>query len=410
MKPIYYTMFFLASVLISCKSEIKKSPSIISETEENIIEVLVSPVSGNSSLPRLISSGDKLFMSWVEKTDTLVTLKYAFFKDNTWNEPEEIISGTDWFVNWADYPAIAENNGNILTSLLQKSASGTYTYDVKLNLFSKEKGSWKNNFILNLDDTQSEHGFVSMLPYKDDSFFVTWLDGRNTVNVDRKKNQMTLRGAVVTSEGAIIQDTQLDERVCDCCQTSATMTPNGPVVVYRNRSQDEIRDIDIVRWENGSWTAPITIVADDWYLPGCPVNGPAIDAFGENLAVAWYTAADDNSRVIISFSEDSGKTFGLPFRLDHGDALGRVDLAMLDSESAVVSWLEPSGEDTLIQLIKIQSNGMKTEPITISKTSAERSSGFPQLEILGDRIYIAWTSLEDDNTTIKVVSVLKESL
>ena len=410
MKPVYYTMFFLASVLISCKSEIKKSPSIISETEENIIEVLVSPVSGNSSLPRLISSGDKLFMSWVEKTDTLVTLKYAFFKDNTWNEPEEIISGTDWFVNWADYPAIAENNGNILTSLLQKSASGTYTYDVKLNLFSKEKGSWKNNFILNLDDTQSEHGFVSMLPYKDDSFFVTWLDGRNTVNVDRKKNQMTLRGAVVTSEGAIIQDTQLDERVCDCCQTSATMTPNGPVVVYRNRSQDEIRDIDIVRWENGSWTAPITIVADDWYLPGCPVNGPAIDAFGENLAVAWYTAADDNSRVIISFSEDSGKTFGLPFRLDHGDALGRVDLAMLDSESAVVSWLEPSGEDTLIQLIKIQSNGMKTEPITISKTSAERSSGFPQLEILGDRIYIAWTSLEDDNTTIKVVSVLKESL
>lgn len=410
MKPIYYTMFFLASVLISCKSEIKKSPSIISETEENIIEVLVSPVSGNSSLPRLISSGDKLFMSWVEKTDTLVTLKYAFFKDNTWNEPEEIISGTDWFVNWADYPAIAENNGNILTSLLQKSASGTYTYDVKLNLFSKEKGSWKNNFILNLDDTQSEHGFVSMLPYKDDSFFVTWLDGRNTVNVDRKKNQMTLRGAVVTSEGAIIQDTQLDERVCDCCQTSATMTPNGPVVVYRNRSQDEIRDIDIVRWENGSWTAPITIVADDWYLPGCPVNGPAIDAFGENLAVAWYTAADDNSRVIISFSEDSGKTFGLPFRLDHGDALGRVDLAMLDSESAVVSWLEPSGEDTLIQLIKIQSNGMKTEPITISKTSAERSSGFPQLEILGDRIYIAWTSLEDDNPAIKVVSVLKESL
>lgn len=410
MKPIYYTMFFLASVLISCKSEIKKSPSIISETEENIIEVIVSPVSGNSSLPRLISSGDKLFMSWVEKTDTLVTLKYAFFKDNTWNEPEEIISGTDWFVNWADYPAIAENNGNILTSLLQKSASGTYTYDVKLNLFSKEKGSWKNNFILNLDDTQSEHGFVSMLPYKDDSFFVTWLDGRNTVNVDRKKNQMTLRGAVVTSEGAIIQDTQLDERVCDCCQTSATMTPNGPVVVYRNRSQDEIRDIDIVRWENGSWTAPITIVADDWYLPGCPVNGPAIDAFGENLAVAWYTAADDNSRVIISFSEDSGKTFGLPFRLDHGDALGRVDLAMLDSESAVVSWLEPSGEDTLIQLIKIQSNGMKTEPITISKTSAERSSGFPQLEILGDRIYIAWTSLEDDNPAIKVVSVLKESL
>ena len=39
----------------------------------------------------------------------------------------------------------------------------------------------------------------------------------------------------------------LDARACDCCQTDAAMTSAGPVVVYRNRTEEEIRDIYIAR-------------------------------------------------------------------------------------------------------------------------------------------------------------------
>ena len=49
-------------------------------------------------------------------------------------------------MNWADFPAIAENNGSILTNVLQKSAEGTYTYDIRLQLFSKQKNTWKKAF------------------------------------------------------------------------------------------------------------------------------------------------------------------------------------------------------------------------------------------------------------------------
>ncbi len=402
-----YSILYLLLILViqSCKTE-NKDPSLIT-SEAPRIQLVTSPVDGYSSLPRLFSNGNILFMSWVEKHDTVTTLKYANYIADVWSEPKEISSGTDWFVNWADYPTISENNGNVLSSLLQKSASGTYTYDIRLNLFSNETNSWKNNFLLNLDGTQSEHGFVSMLPYKNDSFFVTWLDGRTTVNVSKGKEQMTLRGAIITSEGKIEKDLLLDNRTCDCCNTAAAMTPDGPVVVYRDRSQEEIRDIAIVRRVNGSWTEPQIVFEDNWYIPGCPVNGPEIDSFESNLALAWFTAANDNPKVQVAFSEDNGKAFGLPFRIDNGNAIGRADIVMLDRKSAAVLWMEPSGVDTVIRLVKVSSNGTINEPITISKTRSERASGFPQLEILGDKLFVAWTSLENEIPTIKIVSVLK---
>ena len=402
--------FLIIIILISCKSEIKKLDETLSSKNGMVVQELSNPTLINSSLPKLYSNGEQLYMSWVEKQDTVTVLKYSFFKNNNWSIPEEITSGTDWFVNWADYPAIAENNGNILTNLLQKSANGTYTYDVKLNLYSKEKESWKNNILLNLDGTHSEHGFVSILPYNEDSFFVTWLDGRTTVNVPKGEEQMTLRGAIITNDGDITQDTLLDDNTCECCNTAATITQNGPVVVYRNRSEDEIRDIGIVRWEDGQWTQPQIVIEDNWHIPGCPVNGPEIDALGSNLAMAWFTAANDNPKVQVAFSDDNGKTFGLPYRIDNGNAIGRVDVIMLNDNSAAVLWMEPSGVDTVIQLVKVTASGVINDPITISKTRSERSSGFPQLELVGDQLYIAWTSLENENPSVKVVSVLNKDL
>ncbi len=405
-----FSLFIIVSVF-SCKSEVEKSKSITSETKkESVIQLLSNPTQSKSSLPRLFSNGNEIYMSWVEKQDTLTVLKFANYSNGKWSNSEEITSGNDWFVNWADFPALAVNNGNILTNILQKSADGTYTYDVKLNLFSKEKKEWKTNFLLNLDGKQSEHGFVSMLPSGEDSFFVTWLDGRTLVDMPKGKEQMTLRGAIITKDGEITQDVLLDDRTCECCNTAAAMTENGPIVVYRNRSEEEIRDIGIVRFENGTWTAPQIVIEDNWHIPGCPVNGPAIDASGSSVAMAWFTAANDNAKVQIAFSEDNGVSFGLPVRIDNGNAIGRVDLVMLDEKTAVVSWMEPSGLDTVIKAVKVFSDGRQEKSLIISKTRSERSSGFPQMEVLGDKIYFAWTSLEEKEPTIKFVSVLKENL
>jgi len=140
------------------------------------------------------------------------------------------------------------------------------------------------------------------------------------------------------------------------------------------------------------------------------VNGPAIDSFKDAVALAWFTAENDKPRVQVIFSDDQGETFGIPYRIDTGNAIGRVDLVMLDKDNAVISWMEPDGVDTLIQILKIASDGTESLPITITKTRSERSSGFPQMELLNDKLFIAWTSLENKEPTIKIASVLTSKL
>ena len=401
----------MISLLVSCKTETSKSePAVLVNKRHTAIIEIKTPSSINSSLPRLFSNGEDLLMSWIQNKDSIASLKYSKFNGINWTAPTEIISGSDWFVNWADFPAIADNNGSILTNILKKSAEGTYTYDIHLQLYSKQKNTWKNNILLNQDGIKSEHGFVSMLPYNNDSFFVTWLDGRTLVGVSKENEQMTLRAAFIDAEGEISNDILLDDKTCECCNTAATMTSNGPIVAYRDRSDTEIRDISIVRFVNGNWTAPKNVYQDHWEIPGCPVNGPAIDSFNDAVALAWFTAENDNPRIQVSFSENQGETFGLQYRVDNGNAIGRVDIVMIDQNNAVVSWMEPDGIDTLIQILKVSSNGEKNIPITITKTRSERSSGFPQLELVGDRLYVAWTSLEDKKPTIKIVTVLASDL
>ena len=107
---------------------------------------------------------------------------------------------------------------------------------------------------------------------------------------------MTLRAAIVSERGEVSKDILLDNRSCDCCQTTAAITTNGPVVIYRDRSEEEIRDISIVRQVEGKWTAPKVIHSDNWQINGCPVNGPKVASLGNNLAVAWFTAAGDQPK------------------------------------------------------------------------------------------------------------------
>lgn len=411
MKLYFYCISFIGLILFSCKSEIKKTTTLASEVNKEILLKLNSPSQKNSSLPKLFSNDNGLYMSWVENTDSLSILNYARYQNEQWSEAYKITFGADWFVNWADFPTITENNGTVLTHILQKSAPDTYTYDVKLNMFSEVDETLKNNILLHNDGTKSEHGFVSMLPYKENQFFITWLDGRKTVNVPKGKEQMTLRAAFISSEGKITGDTQIDNRICDCCQTSATQSNSSILVAYRDRSEEEVRDISVVRWnENNGWSKPAVIGNDNWKINGCPVNGPSIDAFNENVALAWFSGSNDNPRVQIAFSQDEGDTFGLPIRIDAGNAIGRVNVAMMDKNTAFVLWMEPKGNDTLIQLVKAQANGEMGKVFTVSKTRAERASGFPQLEIVEEKVYIAWTSLEEEKPQIKTVSLLIKNL
>jgi hypothetical protein len=375
--------------------------------EKKIVHYINAPTVGESSLPYLFSNTEKTMMSWVEKSgDSLVKLKYADLVDGEWKEPKEIINGKDWFVNWADFPMIAENNGHLFSHVLKKTSSGPFSYDVKLNVLPKGQSRWTTNLPLHNDSTATEHGFVTALPIKSDSFFVTWLDGRNTVsNGHEHGGAMNIRAAEVSPNGGVNAESLLDDRTCDCCQTTAAITSNGPVVLYRDRLEDETRDISIVRMVNGSWTEPKAIYNDNWKIKGCPVNGPKADALDNDLAVAWFTAADNQPKVNVTFSADGGENFDVPIQINEADAMGRVDVLLLDHENAIVSWMETLEDEAQIKTVKVHTSGKKSVPITICRLDSSRKTGFPQMELVGDKVYFAWTDLSDEITTVKMAYV-----
>jgi hypothetical protein len=413
---IVIVIFVFLSV-VSCKKEKEKEKEIVESIvkAESVVKFIESPASNNSKQPFLFSSENTLFMSWTQKmNDSLYALKYSELNNNKWKQPVEINKGSNWFVNWADFPAIAENNGNLITHFLQKSDPATFAYDVHLQLSNTKGSDWNTDFVLHTDNTKTEHGFVTLLPYKEDAFFVTWLDGRNTGGEDHRdavdsKSAMNVRAATVLPTGKVINDILVDAKTCDCCQTSAAITSNGPIIVYRDRSDEEVRDIYISRLLDGRWTTPKSINNDNWVINGCPVNGPKADSYKNTLVVAWFTAANNIPKVNVIFSDDNGENFDVPIQIDNNNPIGRVDVALLGEQNALVSWMESTEDGAEIKVIKVSKNDKKHTPIVITSLLASRTSGFPQIEVVNNTVYIAWNDKIDNQLTIKMASVLLDA-
>ncbi len=373
------------------------------------VNSLNSPATSPAAEPFLFTdSKNHVYLSWIEKQDTINYFKFSRLENNQWTEPTKIASGSSWFVNWADYPMLAVNNNNFLAHYLERSGTSTYAYDVAL-VKSLDGNDWSKPFLLNTDGKQAEHGFVTILPYGD-NFFIAWLDGRNTVMEGMEGDQhnghqgaMSLRAAVIDTNGNRLNEWELDNKTCDCCQTTAAITSNGPVVVYRDRSDEEIRDMSIVRLINNEWTKPQPVHEDRWKIAGCPVNGPRISNYENTLAVAWFTAASDSAHVNVSFSSDGGATFDKPVRIDEGETIGRVDIAMLGSDKAMVSWMEGSK----IKARVVHKDGMIDKSIEVANSSGTRSSGFPQMTKAGDQLIFAWTDDQDKNIKVSSLSISK---
>ncbi|MFT5998866.1 MAG: hypothetical protein ACI81P_001321 [Neolewinella sp.] len=373
-------------------------------------------------LPRFAQQDSTFILSFVRSTEQQSELHYALHTfDNKWgillDRPIHVDS--NMFINWADFPSITVYTPDIpnpppmykyyWAHWLQYSGKGTYDYDVMGMNFGDRV--FFDPVKLHQDTVSAEHGFVSTANLGQSDIQVSWLDGRYTKEVGaaagaadgetQEEDHGHGHGGAMTLRTKALSDSvsvELDHRVCDCCNTATTATKDLVMVAYRDRSEQEIRDIGyVIKPTGGEWSTPKLVHADNWEISGCPVNGPALAANDAgNIAVIWYTAPADRAQIRFSRYDAANDAFSPPLLLDDNTPLGRVDLQLAEDGTAYATALttKEDTDDAFLTLWTISPSGEVSRE-DLATTSAARSAGFPKIALFQNKLYWTRTVLGD---------------
>lgn len=352
------------------------------------VEAIPNPAGPGASGGSLAVSPDgRVWLTWIEPAPGGHVLRFATRgpEQQSWSEARTIAQGPDWFVNWADFPALTAGEDGRATVVwfvnnpVSAASAGAHPghghgYHARISRTADGGRTWSTPERLTRESESVE--FVSLATLPDGRVLAAWLDGRGK---HRPGDAQRLYARIL---GDSALDTLVDPSVCDCCQTTLTTFPDGSALVaYRGRTADEIRDIRVARFDGVKWEAPRPLGVDGWKISACPVNGPQLANIGGQTGVVWFTAADADPRVLASFSTDAGGSFVAPLRLDEVKPAGRVATTLLRNGSLLATWVDAEGA---IRLRRVNPDFAAGEPVVLSAAGNARARGFPRLVVARD--------------------------
>ena len=354
-----------------------------------------------SMSPHLSTSKSNItILNWLEPIDDGHRVRFSKY-DSVWTTPSSVSKGNDWFINWADFPSVINFNKNEYAAhWLKKSGKSTYAYDAYISISKDEGKSWSQPIKAHDDKTQTEHGFLSFYEYENKLGFI-YLDGRkmaNEANHDKSHSSMSLRSGSIDENLTLINTQNIDGLVCECCQTDITMTDKGPIGVYRDRSEEETRDIFLTKLEDGVWSKGKPLHLDNWKINGCPVNGPVITGNKNEITVAWYTRAGGKSNIKIAKSSDYGETFGDPILLGTNETVGHLGMTDDAMGNTWLLWQKTAKKGSIeLILSRIESETNKIMHKVIEEAGKTPRFSFPQITRNNHQIILAYSTVKNDS-------------
>ena len=354
------------------------------------IKELATPAAAGSLGTALAQGPDgTVFLAWMEPAGARgVALKFAALDAyrKSWNEPRLIAQGPDLRTDAANVPAlVVQAAGRMLAMwpVVNTAAGKTTPRETSGgSVWSQSDdggATWSAPQPLSRESDAT--GFATAIPLADGRFLAAWLDGR-AKGTDRRQ----LFARILGREGP---DQLVDLSVCPGCPLALVPFPDGSAsLAYRGRTEGEIRDHFIARFNDDRWEAPTPLGREGWKIVSSPANGPRLAADGPRMGAAWFTAADDEPRVLVSTSPDAGTLWTMAQRADLGHPAGRVDTLLLRDGSQYVLWLEDRGEDDSqpagIYLRRYNGFGGAMMPARLAADGLAQVNGIPRLALVKD--------------------------
>jgi len=345
----------------------------------------------------LAADGSAL-LSWVEPAKGGgYTLRYAVRRGSAWSEARTIVTGRPFWRHPAEVPGLVSlSDGTLLAHWVEKGKDSSDEENIFVSS-SHDGLTWTTPGMAHKDRSPVQHGLVSIVASGPQEASLFWLQA-----LKGEDGPVSLMRTVVGADGKEIKEEELDKDTCSCCPTSTVKTARGLLVAYRDHTPKDIRDVAVLRFENGRWSESKVLYPDNWEINACPVNAASAAARDNRVAISWYTEGDDSPRVQVVFSSDAGATFGKPTKVSAGDALGYASTALTDDGGAIVSWIEEGTNSASALARRISPAGVVGPVIKIAE-GPRTSLGYPKLVRAKGETWIAWG---DSKTGVKT-AILK---
>ncbi len=364
------------------------------------------PVGADSGMASLTKGPDgAVYLTWI---DTLGeaghALRVARRKDGKWGAAETIAQGKGWFVNWADFPSLTvAADGTMLAHWLTRyGAGGRYGYGIRVA--RREASGWRQIHGMALDEREDYAGFLTFARGERAAIYLA------PPAVHEAGHRKTVHFIEFGADGKVKRDVEVDADACSCCQTAIGRTAKGWVLAYRDHAAGEIRDIAITREIDGKWQTPVPVHEDGWKINGCPTDGPTMVTAGNRVAVTWLTRAQDQPRIQLAISSNSGASFGAPVRIDDGKGFGRPGIEMLPDGRLAVVWLERNSDEKVgIRLRLIDRDGKPGASRQVAEAPLGRGAGFPRLVHDGGQLLVIWRDGKVRSALVEIDAIRSEA-